>query len=258
MLSKNKIKEIHSLERKKGRLQSGLFVAEGPKVVGDLIAAGMAVRELYATSEWLDANEQLCRTCSSGKSSCHIEQVSQDELSRASFLQHPQQVLGLFEIPTNLAYDDPHHSLVLALDGVQDPGNLGTIIRVADWFGIHTIYCSEETADVWAPKVVQATMGSLARVRLCYCNLPDLVSSFSNQVPVYGTLLDGEDIYQTDLQQHGIIVMGNEGKGLTPAIRSLVTHRLFIPNYPQDSATAESLNVAIATAIVCAEFRRRA
>ena len=145
--------------------------------------------------------------------------------------------------------------LCLALDGVQDPGNLGTIIRIADWFGIQHIYCSQDTADVWNPKVIQATMGSIARVHIYYCNLEKLISG--SQLPVYGTLLDGNDIYQQPLSADGIIVMGNEGKGISVPIRQLITRKLLIPNFSTQADTAESLNVAIATAITCSEFRRR-
>jgi TrmH family RNA methyltransferase len=142
--------------------------------------------------------------------------------------------------------------LSLALDGVQDPGNLGTIIRVADWFGIDTIYCSPDTADAWNPKVVQATMGSIARVQMIYTDLEQLISNTS--LPVYATLLDGNDIYQQELSSEGIIVMGNEGNGISAPIRQLVSRKLLIPAY---RIGAESLNVAIATAIVCSEFKRR-
>ena len=149
------------------------------------------------------------------------------------------------------------NELALALDGVQDPGNLGTIIRIADWFGITKIYCSRETADAYNPKVVQATMGSIARVRLVYTDLVPMLRSAEGEVPVYGTLLDGEDLYDKPLTQGGIIVMGNEGNGISPEVRPLVTERLLIPSFPPNRPTAESLNVAIATAVVCAEFRRR-
>lgn len=144
--------------------------------------------------------------------------------------------------------------LSIALDGIQDPGNLGTIIRIADWFGITTIYCSEDTADCYNPKVVQATMGSLAHIDIVYTDLEALLRQYDG--PIYGTLLDGQNIYQQELSSEGIIVMGNEGNGISPAIRQLVTHKLLIPNYNPSSETAESLNVAIATAITCAEFRR--
>ena len=145
--------------------------------------------------------------------------------------------------------------LYLALDGVQDPGNLGTIIRIADWFGINTIYCSTDTADVWNPKVVQATMGSIARVSLYYTDLPQMLKSA--EVPVYGTLLDGENIYSQSLSSDGVIVMGNEGNGLSAPVRELVDRKLLIPSFNSSPDMAESLNVAIATAITCSEFRRR-
>jgi TrmH family RNA methyltransferase len=142
------------------------------------------------------------------------------------------------------------------LDGIQDPGNLGTIIRIADWFGIDTIYCSEDTADAYNPKVVQATMGSIARVKIVYTNLLTLFDSLPPSYPVYGTLLDGDDIYQQPLSHEGIIVMGNEGNGISEAIRQRVNRRLLIPCF-REGDTAESLNVAIATAITCSEFKRR-
>jgi len=238
MLSKNQIKWVHSLELKKNRKKEGLFVAEGPKVVGDLLRAGYVARSIFSTTE--RPNAQL---------------ITDDELRKLSFLQHPQEVLAVFEIPHNSSLFTLNSSLSLALDGVQDPGNLGTIIRIADWFGIQTIYCSEDTADCYNPKVVQATMGSLAHVHIIYNDLEALLQSV--HCPIYGTLLDGQNIYQQQLSNEGIIVMGNEGNGISPAIRQLVTHKLLIPNYNTAGETAESLNVAIATAITCAEFRRR-
>ena len=240
MISKNQIKYIRQLELKKHRKQDGVFVAEGPKVVGDLLRAGFKVRQMFATADWLYRGLE-------------IQTVTNDELRKISFLQHPQQVLAVFEQPLRYPQSSvPCSSLSLALDGVQDPGNLGTIIRIADWFGMTTIYCSEDTADAWNPKVVQATMGSIARVRIIYTDLEALLQKVG--VPVYGTLLDGENIYEQPLSQAGIIVMGNEGNGISAPIRQLVTHKLFIPQFHEGP---ESLNVAIATAITCSEFRRR-
>lgn len=227
MISKAKIKYIHSLEKKKYRQSEGVFVAEGPKVI-----------------------EELCKICKP------LEIYEGEDATKASFLQHPQGLLALF--PTNIhRHIHPQSRLKLMLDGVQDPGNLGTIIRIADWFGIDHIYCSMECADAFSPKVVQATMGSLARVKTEYCDLNAVLNSLPDDCPVYGTLLDGENIYDTTLQDHGIIVMGNEGNGISPEIRQKINHRILIPNYPPGRPTAESLNVAVATAIVCAEFRRR-
>ena len=231
------MKFVRQLEQKKYRKKEQLFVAEGPKVVGDLLRAGFKTRFVFATSEWAHHGQSF-------------QEVSKEELQRLSFLQHPQEVLAVFEIPTK-ALAAPS-TLALALDDVQDPGNLGTIIRIADWFGITTIYCSEGTADVWNPKVVQATMGSIARVNIIYTDLADMIRNA--EVPVYGTLLDGQNIYTQDLTREGIIVMGNEGNGISPEIRQLITHKLLIPQFHEGP---ESLNVAIATAITCSEFRRR-
>ena len=247
MISKNQIKFVRQLEQKKYRQREGLFVAEGPKVVGDLLRHGWQPKALYATSAWEGVG---------GMTGSEVVQVSDEELQRLSFLQHPQQVLAVFPMPENREMPPLKQGrLYLALDGVQDPGNLGTIIRIADWFGINTIYCSTDTADVWNPKVVQATMGSIARVSLYYTDLPQVLKSA--EVPVYGTLLDGEDIYSQSLSSDGIIVMGNEGNGLSAPVRELVDRKLLIPSFNSSPDMAESLNVAIATAITCSEFRRR-
>ena len=249
MLSKAKIKFIHSLELKKNRRQEGMFVAEGPKVVGDLLEM-MRPTFLIATSEWMSANRHLSRA------SEEWLDVTDEELAKASFLKHPQQVLAIFPIPSSLTPQVNTDQLSLMLDGVQDPGNLGTIIRIADWFGIGDVFCSLDTADAFNPKVVQATMGSIARVNVHYGELSELLDTLPEGFPVYGTLLDGENIYETALEPRGVIIMGNEGNGLTQPIARRLTHRLLIPNYPPNRPTADSLNVAVATAIVCAEFRR--
>lgn len=247
MISKNKIKYIRSLELKKNRNKEGKFVAEGFKVVDDLLALQPADL-IVATQEWLHGKHIADQT--------EVIEVTEEELKKVSFLQHPQQVLAVFRQATSGDYSINTSELSLALDGVQDPGNLGTIIRIADWFGITHIYCSQDTADVYNPKVVQATMGSIARVKVEYGNLLALVESLPADVPVYGTLLDGDNIYQQQLENRGLIVMGNEGKGISPALAKKVNHRLLIPNFPEGRATADSLNVAIATAITCSEFRR--
>lgn len=256
MISKATVKLIHSLGLKKNRDKEGLFVAEGPKVVADLLAVASPLH-LIATSEWFAGHRMEKNQWGKVK----ISEVTEDELRKASFLKTPQQVIGVFPIPETEAQDTatdmPGRQLCLALDGVQDPGNLGTIIRIADWFGIEHVYCSEDTADAYNPKVVQATMGSIARVKVHSINLPQFITHLPEGVPIYGTLLDGQNIYTQELSANGLIVMGNEGKGISEEIRKLVTHKLFIPSFPPDTDTAESLNVAIATAITCAEFRRR-
>ena len=247
MVSKNQIKLIKSLELKKNRKREGLFVAEGPKVVDDLLKAGFLPHSIFSTEDKEYVNNILN----------HTQLITDDELRKISFLQHPQQVLGIFRIPDEKTSERTPvtDTLALALDGLQDPGNVGTIIRIADWFGIDTIYCSQDTADAYSPKVVQATMGSLAHVHIIYCDLVELLSKAD--CPIYGTLLDGEDIYTQDLTPNGIIVMGNEGNGISEAVRPLITKKLLIPNFNKNTETAESLNVAIATAITCSEFKRR-
>ena len=190
-------------------------------------------------------------------------EASEKEMSQISQLQTPPDVLAVFAVPDEqisvaqclvLAKSE----LVLVLDEVQDPGNLGTIIRTADWFGVRHIVCSSATADVFNGKVVQATMGSLARVQVHYTDLePFLRDAVRSSIPVYGTLLDGENIYSRPLSSSGILMMGNEGKGISDSLRRYITDSLLIPSFPTGSPTAESLNVAVATAVVLAEFRRR-
>lgn len=234
-LSKAQVKWVRSLQRKKNRDAEGVFVAEGQKCVNDLLSAFELV--LLATPD----------------------NATPTEIEQMSSLRTPQGVIAVFRKPIP---DTQYLSsnLMLALDGVQDPGNLGTIIRTCDWFGVHDILCSRDTADCYNPKVVQATMGALARVRLHYVDLPEVLTELRQQgIPLYGTLLDGRNIYDTNAipnKYTGVIIMGNEGKGISEAVRSLITHPLRIPSYPPDAPTSESLNVGIATAITLAEFRR--
>ena len=271
-ISKNQIKFIRSLSQKKVRDAEHLFLAEGEKCVREMLQSFEPY--LIASSSPLSGIEALEAT------ETEIEQMSQ--------LRHPQGVIAAFKMPEmadlNAAFKMPEMAdlnatfkmpisqeataasgLMLALDGVQDPGNLGTIIRTADWFGIEHIICSQDTVDCWNPKVVQATMGALARVHVHYIDLYSFIQNISqssqdsNSFPIYGTLLDGKNMYAPDAipsKQQGIIIMGNEGNGISPAIRSLITHPLFIPSFPAERPTSESLNVAIATAIILAEFRR--
>ena len=249
MISRTRIKWIKSLEMRKYRLQEKAFVAEGPKLVGELLPYSTPLY-IAATKDWLDANRHLLRAVK------EVDEVSQTELERASLLRTPQSVLAVMPIPERrLDISSLQKKLVIALDSVQDPGNLGTILRIADWFGIHKVLCSEGTADVYNPKCVQSCMGALARVRVFYCNLPEVLGQV--EMPVFGTFLDGTDIYKEELSGEGIIVMGNEGNGISQPVAKLVNRRLYVPNYPKGSLTTESLNVAVATGIVCAEFRRR-
>lgn len=249
MISRTRIKWIKSLEMRKYRLQEKAFVAEGPKLVGELLPYSTPLY-IAATKDWLDANRHLLRAVK------EVDEVSQTELERASLLRTPQSVLAVMPIPERrLDISSLQKKLVIALDSVQDPGNLGTILRIADWFGIHEVLCSEGTADVYNPKCVQSCMGALSRVKVFYCNLPEVLGQV--EMPVFGTFLDGTDIYKEELSGEGIIVMGNEGNGISQPVAKLVNRRLYVPNYPKGSLTTESLNVAVATGIVCAEFRRR-
>lgn len=250
MISKNQIKYIKSLELKKNRLRNGVFVAEGHKGVHDIMQLIEPV-SIIATREWWRNNGLQPREMTD-------LEVTDEELRKASFQKTPQQVLALFPIPnTAVRLEDYNNKLNLVLDGVQDPGNLGTIIRIADWFGISNIICSNDTADAYSPKVVQATMGSIARVNIIYTSLPAFFASLPSSAPVYGTLLEGDNIYTQPLSHDGFIVMGNEGNGISAEVRGLINRKLLIPCFPANSDTAESLNVAIATAITCSEFRRR-
>lgn len=246
MLSKNKIKFIQSLDRKKARRESGCFLAEGNKLVGDTLSA-FDCALLVATPEWLRARPDVRAD--------EIVEAAPGEIARASLLATPQEVLAVYRIPRcELDMAALSQRITLALDTVQDPGNLGTIVRLADWYGIEDIVCSPDCADLYNPKTVQATMGALARVRVHYTPLPEFLSQVG--VPVYGTFLDGENIYTQPLDDRAVIVMGNEGNGISPEVASCVSRRLFLPNYPPGRVTTESLNVAVATAVVCAEFRR--
>lgn len=256
MISKNRLKYVRSLEMKKYRKAEGVFVAEGHKLVGDLLDV-FDCKYLAATSEWLSANAAWVER--QRRSGVEVDEVTDEELKRASFQETPQQVLAVFkqltyEVDVN---EVARKQLCLVLDDVQNPGNLGTIVRLADWFGIEHIFCSKGCADIYNPKTVQATMGGIARVQVHEADLPELLSRLDKDIPVYGTFLDGENMYGKELENRGLIVMGNEGKGVSKEVAAFVTERLYIPNYPEGRETSESLNVAIATAIVCAEFRRR-
>ena len=245
-MTRAEIQFVRSLSDKRTRDAEGLFIAEGSKLVEEIFASHLVVRHVYTTRRELHG--------------ANIELVTPQEMERISQLKNANDTLAIVEQPRyRLNREEVGKRLTLALDGVQNPGNLGTIIRLADWFGVEDIICSSECADCYNPKVVQATMGAILRVRVHYtANLAELLSkSAAAGTPIYGTLLDGENIYTQELSSHGIIVMGNEGRGLSDACRRALTHKLFIPPYPADAPTSESLNVAMATGIIMAEFRRR-
>ncbi|MCR5561076.1 MAG: RNA methyltransferase [Bacteroidales bacterium] len=233
MLSANDIKTIRSLREKKYRDSFGLFVVEGEKMVAEALASGLDV-------------ERVIRR----------EEVGEKTMERLSGLSTPPPVLAVVRQPSDMAPERPS-GLCLALDSIRDPGNLGTILRIADWFGVDTVYASPDTVEVYNPKVIQASMGTVFRKRPVYCDLPSLCESFASAgLGVFGTFLKGDPIYSCDLPSEGLIVMGNESEGVSDAVAAKITRRITIPCFAK-GAHAESLNVAVATAVTVSEFRRK-
>ena len=238
LISNRQLKLITSLGKKKYRTQEQLFIAEGPKVVADFLKSHLTLHSLFTVDETqvLNHNHYL---------------VTERELQKISYLQHANTCMALFEIPK--AITQKQEGLIVVLDGVRDPGNMGTIIRLCDWFGVTQLVCSIDSADCFNPKVVQATMGSLARVQVTYTNIEIYLKESS--LPVYGGVLNGASVYETNMVRDAILVVGNEGKGITQAIMSLLTNKITIPQFGTTKET-ESLNVATATAILLNEFKR--
>lgn len=238
MLSKSQIKTITSLKQKKYRLQQGLFVAEGVKTINELLASQFSLQQLYTTNSFkIDANLETV--------------VSEKELKKISFLKTPNTALAIFKIPEPKAINT--NQLLVALDNVRDPGNLGAIIRLCDWFGITDLVCNIETVDCYNPKVVQATMGSITRVNVSYLNLTDFLKT--THMPIFGAFMEGDNIYKSQLPNKGILVLGNEANGISREIEQVITTKISIPRFGQLQST-ESLNVATAAAILLSEFRR--
>ncbi len=246
-ISNNEIKYLRSLTQKKFRDEYGVFTVEGGKMVAEAVKSGFGVERIWRE-----------------------EEIGAEAMARISSLSSPSPVLAVVRKPENLRLDNPrdisavlgHKGLFLALDSIRDPGNLGTIIRIADWFGIDGIFATEDTVELFNPKVVQATMGAIFRVKFHNCDLlalADAVSGAGGQL--YGTFLDGQDIYRrtlsTGADSPAVIVIGNESNGISDSLRARITERLFIPSWPAGAQTSESLNAAVATAITVAEFRRR-
>jgi TrmH family RNA methyltransferase len=252
VLSKNKIKLIRSLDLKKNRLATGLFIAEGKKLVFDLLQSEFSISEIFCSK--LIAPELI-----NFRKNLKIEVIDKEELSRISFLKTTPEIVAVLNIPESaIDWVEIKENLTLVLDAVQDPGNLGTIVRLADWFGIHNIVCSEDCADLYNPKVIQSTMGAFARVKVHYTSLTEFMNQAKElNIPIYGTFMEGENLYKCDLTANGLIVMGNEGKGISDESAMFISRRINIPSYPPGIVTSESLNVAIATSVICAEFRRR-
>lgn len=245
MLSKSQISFINALHQKKYRKERSLFIAEGIKSITEFLHSDYVIDTIFCTP---GAAAKL------GKLSQKVKllETGIDELKKISALTTPQEALALIRIPeeTNISAESFKDKFSLVLDGIQDPGNLGTIIRTADWFGFEELICSEDTVEAYNPKVVQATMGSLSRIRIHYTNLAKLFSN--NSTPVFGAFLDGIPLEKTSFPKEGFLVLGNEGNGISPAISSLVTEKITIPRF----GAAESLNVAVSAAIFCWEVRK--
>lgn len=244
MLSRNDIKRVKSLQQKKVRDELGLFVAEGYRLVEQILAGGFEIVEVYHTEKFT-TNQRI---------DANLIAVSESEMSRISGLTAPSPVLAVAKYPEYTLNADPASELVLALDTVQDPGNMGTIIRLADWFGVNHVVCSNGCTDAFAPKTIQATMGAIANVKVHYVDLTEWLSNQKGS-SVYGAFMDGENIYSMEKKQTGIIIMGNEGNGISKPVEPFITHRIHIPSFAIGREKVESLNVAMAAAIVLSEFK---
>ncbi|MES2780489.1 MAG: RNA methyltransferase [Bacteroidota bacterium] len=245
MLTKATAKLIQSLKDKRNRQESGLFVIEGAKIIAELPASKITLKSLFATRNWLEANKELLPDVDK-------VEVTEQQLKQISFLQTPQQVLALAYIPdVSVATSQLQSHFSIVLDTLQDPGNLGTIIRIADWYGIKHIVCSTDSVDVYNPKVVQATMGSFLRVNVVYTSLEMFFSE--NKLPVYGAVMDGANLYATNFLKQGLLLIGNEGSGIEEGLMKYISHPVTIPR----QGRAESLNAGIATAIICDAWARQ-
>ncbi len=246
MLTKNEIKYIHSLKLKKNRKQNGEFVAEGVKLILDLLQSGMEVKKLFTTEVSLfDEYRDI-----------ELVEITQKELSRLSNQNNPNKAIALFSIPTNIFSEKTIETeWILALDGINDPGNLGTIIRTADWFGFKHILCSSDCVDAYNPKVVQSSMGSLARVQLHYIELQEKLLAYAQKTKILGSFMEGETIEKDAFPKSGILLIGNEANGIRDEIASIVHKKISIPSSSLAQNQAESLNAAVATAIFCYKIK---
>ena len=267
MLSNNQVKHINALKIKKYRDEYGEFIAEGNTLVSDLISSSYEIAGVYARSEWITGNLGLIR-----EKNIAVYEADPADMERITSLSSPSPVLAIVKIPpgfsTGLGDADAatieqnvpglFNELSLMLEGISDPGNMGTLLRIADWFGIRNVICSENCVELFNPKVVQSSMGSVARVRVHYTDLCRLLEKIIGQVPVYGTFLQGESIYSVKPESKGIILIGSEAHGISDPLSAFITGRLYIPSYgSSENGKAESLNAAIAAAVGIAEFRRR-
>jgi len=242
MLSKNDIKLIRSLNHAKYRKRQSCFIAEGSKVINELLSSAMRYEKIFT----LDSSKIMAED--------GIYKINEKQLKQISFLKHPQDALGIFRInePESVILELLRSNFSIVCEGIQDPGNMGTIIRIADWFGISQIICSEDTVDIYNPKVVQSTMGSLGRIKVFYTDLIDWMEKLEDEIPILVSSLKGKNIYEMDLPKNGLIVFGNESKGVSKELEKLSSHQLLVPGFGK----TESLNVAVSAGIICAELRR--
>jgi RNA methyltransferase, TrmH family len=254
MLTNNQIRDIRSLDNKRNRSSSGLFIAEGKKLISELLISEIIIDTIYTIKECTSQFQYV-----KNDNSWQITEVSKNEIRKISQLKTPQGCLAICKIPETRLPDQPaQNNYVFCLDDIQDPGNLGTIVRLSDWFGMKDIICSPATADIFNPKVVQATMGAISRVNVHYTSLKQFLELQTKwSVPVFGTFLDGENIYGTSLPSNGIIVLGNEGKGISDDLVPLIKKRITIPNFHSGHQKPDSLNVSVAASIIISEFKRR-
>ena len=252
MISIQTIKRVKSLQQKKFREEENCFVAETPKIVEEILSSNTySVDTVYGLKSWIDENwKRFARHT--------LEEVSPKELERISGLQTPNQVLAVVKkIDVSTDFQTVFSDTSLMLDDIRDPGNLGTILRIADWFGIKHVICSNESVEYTNPKCIQASMGSFLRVEVHYGDLSEILSQKPENTPIYGAFMDGENIYQAELNPKACIVIGNETHGISKSVESLITKKIHIPSFSTDSKHAESLNASVATAIFCSELRRR-
>jgi TrmH family RNA methyltransferase len=250
MLSKNQIRFLQSLRMGKFRDQNRLFIAEGSKLADELLKSEFIIRSLFATGSWIESHREKLKT-----GMYPVQEITEEELKKVSSLTTPNEVLAVVEYPSKEMQElEVMGDLVIVLDRIQDPGNLGTIIRTADWFGIREIICSVDSADVFNPKVVQATMGSVFRINVYYADIVNLLEKFGHSRIFYGTSATGENIYSAELKFPSAVIFGNESRGISSEIRKMLTTTITIPSV---SPGAESLNAAVAAGIIISEFRRR-
>jgi TrmH family RNA methyltransferase len=253
MVGKNTIKLIKSLALKKIRLKENLFLVEGDKNVSEVLASTFKIQKLFATSKFLANNKMLLSNANL------VMEVTQQDINQASLLKNPQNSIALCTLPDSKNLPERIGSdLCVYLDDIQDPGNLGTIIRICDWFGIEHLFCSPKTADMFNPKVIQASMGSFCRVEVYYTPFEAIAQIATNSgVPIIGAFLEGENIYEQKLPLKALLVMGNEGNGISLEIENIIEQKIKIPDFNHNPSSVESLNVSVATAIICSEFKRQ-